>query len=222
MRATSRLFATVKPVRSAVLEVGAPTGLTGLKTHRAPRSTLIYLYSATLDKLHRLPESSVYRQSTENLTRHRLKLIEATKPEGLDDWQARLHKQVEERKGLFEQFGTDYRGSVENTSVAQKDAPTSELSSGGKGGDELTRTRVGKRERWNGRDFVVKPVRPERNELTEEWDGEEVTDEPEGLRTWEERKEQWAGHDGDPLHDQMELLNEDFEFEPEPRLSVEQ
>ena len=222
MRATSLLLAAVKPVRSGVLEVGAPTGLTGLKTHRAPRSTLIYLYSATLDKLRRLPESSVYRQSTENLTRHRLNIVEATKPEGLEDWHARLQKQVEQRKGLFEQFGTDYRGSTGNTSVAKNDAPENELSGGTKVKEEFTQTRIGKRERWNGHEFVVKPVLPQRDELTDEWDGEEVTDEPEGIRTFEERQEQWAGHDGDPLHDQMELLNEDFDFEPEPKLSVEQ
>ena len=221
MRITSRLLAAVKPVRSAVLEVGAPTGLTGLRTHRAPRSTLIYLYSATLDRLQKLPESSVYRQSTENLTRHRLNLVEATTPEGLDDWQTRLQKQVEERKGLFEQFGTDYR-DVTSTSLAQKDDPANEAISNDKKGEESARVRIGKRERWNGRDFVVKPVSRKRDELTEEWDGEEVTDEPEGLRTVEERQEQWAGFDGDPLHDRMELLNEDFEFEPEPRLSVEQ
>ena len=221
MRYTSQLFAAVKPVRSNVLEAGTPTGLTGLRTHRAPRSTLIYLYSATLDKLQRLPDSSVYRQSTENLTRHRLKLIDATKPEGLDDWQARLQRQVEERKGLFEQFGTDRR-DVTSTGVAQTDAPANETVKEGKKGEEFARMRIGKRERWNGRDFVIKPVSRRRDELTEEWDGEEVTDEPEGLRTLEEREEQWAGFDGDPLHDRMELLDEDFEFEPEPRLSVEQ
>lgn len=221
MRITSQLLAAVKPVRSSVLEVGAPTGLTGLRTHRAPRSTLIYLFSATLDKLQRLPESSIYRQATENLTRYRLNLVEATKPEGLDDWQARLQRQVEERKGLFDQFGTDHR-NVTSTSLVQKDGPENETIDEDEKKNEFVRVRIGKRERWNGRDFVVKPVSHKRDELTEEWDGEEVTDEPEGLRTMEERQEQWAGFDGDPLHDQMELLDEDFEFEPEPRLSVEQ
>jgi NADH dehydrogenase (ubiquinone) 1 alpha subcomplex subunit 5 len=92
MRAASRLLASVKP--GQFLEAGTPTGLTGLLTHNSPRSTLLYLYNSTLDKLQDVPESSVYRQSTEALTRHRLKIIETAKPAGWDDWSAKIQQQI--------------------------------------------------------------------------------------------------------------------------------
>ncbi|GKT85199.1 NADH-ubiquinone oxidoreductase subunit [Colletotrichum tofieldiae] len=59
MRRTFRLLAGVKPAR--YLEAGTPTGLTGLWTHNSPRSTLLYLYGTTLEKLKTVPESSLYR-----------------------------------------------------------------------------------------------------------------------------------------------------------------
>ena len=229
MRATSRLFANVKTVKSALLEPGTPTGLTGLATHGAPRSTLIYLYSATLDKLKGFPESSLYRQSTENLTRHRLKLVEETKPEGQEAWEGRLRKQIEERKGIFKAFGTDIRDdatttvtSSGETGIAEKGEVTEEIMNGSSKAQEKAMLKAGQRERWNGREFVVQPVRPERNELTEEWDGEEVTDELEGIRTEEERRAQWKNFDGDLYHDQMQLMDDDLKYEPEPRLTAEQ
>lgn len=91
MRPAARLLAAVqKPVR--YLEPGAPTGLTGLPTHASPRSTLLYVYNNTLEKLKFFPEHSVYRQSTEALTRHRLSVIENVKPAGLEEWQTRIQK----------------------------------------------------------------------------------------------------------------------------------
>lgn len=99
MRAASRLFASVKP--GQFLEAGTPTGLTGLLTHNSPRSTLLYLYNSTLDKLQHIPESSVYRQSTEALTKHRLNIIEAAKPPGWDEWAQKIQQQVaEDPKGF--------------------------------------------------------------------------------------------------------------------------
>jgi NADH dehydrogenase (ubiquinone) 1 alpha subcomplex subunit 5 len=92
MRAAFRLLASVKP--GQFIEPGAPTGLTGLLTHPSPRSTLLYHYNATLDKLKQMPESSVYRQSTEALTRHRLAMVEQSKPAGWDEWQQRIKMQV--------------------------------------------------------------------------------------------------------------------------------
>lgn len=92
MRAASRLLASVKP--GQFLEAGTPTGLTGLLTHNSPRSALLYLYNSTLDKLQHIPESSVYRQSTEALTRHRLKIIEAAKPPGWDEWSLKIQEQI--------------------------------------------------------------------------------------------------------------------------------
>lgn len=92
MRAASRLFAAVKP--GQYLEAGAPTGLTGLATHPSPRSTLLFHYTSTLTKLKQIPESSVYRQSTEALTRHRLSIIEESKPKGWDQWQSNILSQL--------------------------------------------------------------------------------------------------------------------------------
>lgn len=93
MRATLRLLANVKPAR--YLEPFTPTGLTGLTTHPNPRPTLIYLYTTTLKKLKDFPESSVYRQSTEALTKQRLDVVKSTKPPGFDEWLARVRAVVE-------------------------------------------------------------------------------------------------------------------------------
>ncbi|KAK4959915.1 hypothetical protein LTR10_002803 [Elasticomyces elasticus] len=100
MRATTRLLAVIS--KSTPLVPGSPTGLTGLPTHAAPRSTLLYLYHQTLSKLQAgFPESSVYRQSTEALTKHRLSIIEAVKPEGLQAWQERVKKIVDAHPEAF-------------------------------------------------------------------------------------------------------------------------
>ena len=80
---------------SKFLEAGAPTGLTGLLTHASPRSSLIQIYKSTLAAVAQMPESSVYRQSTEALTRHRLAIVEKAQPEGLAEWQTRLRGAVE-------------------------------------------------------------------------------------------------------------------------------
>ncbi|KAF2155019.1 hypothetical protein K461DRAFT_266348 [Myriangium duriaei CBS 260.36] len=95
MRATRTLRAVAQ---SSVkfLEAGAPTGLTGLLTHASPRPALISIYNLTLQKLQQMPESSVYRQSTEALTRHRLSIVEAVQPEGHSAWQGRVQKSLEE------------------------------------------------------------------------------------------------------------------------------
>lgn len=99
MRSSLRLLANVKPAR--YLEPFAPTGLTGLITHPSPRPTLIYLYTTTLEKLKAFPESSVYRQSTEALTRHRLQIVESTKPPGYDAWLERARKAVQAEPERF-------------------------------------------------------------------------------------------------------------------------
>jgi NADH dehydrogenase (ubiquinone) 1 alpha subcomplex subunit 5 len=90
MRQSTRLLAAVQ----RTLEPGNPTGLTGLHTLIAPRSTLIHLYSSTLSQLSQIPASSVYRQSTEALTKKRLAIIESTKPPGFDSWQDRVRYQI--------------------------------------------------------------------------------------------------------------------------------
>ncbi|KAK5119576.1 hypothetical protein LTR85_007405 [Meristemomyces frigidus] len=113
MRAALRLFASVQK-NAQFLEAGAPTGLTGLLTHAAPRSTLLYLYSSTLEKLKQFPESSVYRQSTEALTRHRMQIIENVRPAGLEEWQQRVQKTVDEHPEAFRKIPiTTHSGKTE-------------------------------------------------------------------------------------------------------------
>ena len=158
MRSTFRLLASVKPVR--FLEPGSPTGLTGLFNHPAPRSTLIYLYSSTLDKLKGLPETSVYRQSTESLTRHRLKILEAVKPEGYDAWAERAKKRIAEHPDVF------------NTPLGGVDHEE---------GKHVKTTH-------DGRTFVTTQLQDEPDERLEEWDGEAIeAPELEGTRTRAER-----------------------------------
>jgi NADH dehydrogenase (ubiquinone) 1 alpha subcomplex subunit 5 len=103
MRAASRLLASAKSVR--LLEVGSPTGLTGLVAHPSPHSTLVYLYNSTLDKLKQFPENSVYRQATENLTKRRLQIVEKVKPAGFDEWQNRVEKQLAAKYAATRQIG---------------------------------------------------------------------------------------------------------------------
>ncbi|XP_028405686.1 NADH dehydrogenase [ubiquinone] 1 alpha subcomplex subunit 5-like [Dendronephthya gigantea] len=52
------------------------TGLTGLAVSKNPRETLISVYNKTLDVLSTMPSTAVYRTSTENLTKQRIKLVE--------------------------------------------------------------------------------------------------------------------------------------------------
>ncbi|KAF2442935.1 hypothetical protein P171DRAFT_433307 [Karstenula rhodostoma CBS 690.94] len=111
MRAAARLLAAVR--QGKYLEPGAPTGLTGLLTHPSPRSTLLYHYTSTLDKLQQIPESSVYRQSTEALTKHRLKIIEEAIPAGWARWQERVQNIVHEDPSAFQTIQTSQGTVVE-------------------------------------------------------------------------------------------------------------
>ncbi|MCJ1464284.1 hypothetical protein MMC07_002897 [Pseudocyphellaria aurata] len=99
MRVTMRRLASVKPGR--FLEAGDPTGLTGLLTHPSPRSTLLYLYSATLEKLKWFPKHSVYRQSTEALTKHRYNVVDSVKPPGYDEWLKRVEGKATEKPSVL-------------------------------------------------------------------------------------------------------------------------
>lgn len=94
MRQSFRLLAAVNQT-ARYFESGAPTGLTGLLTSASARSSLLYLYASTLERLQPIPETSLYRQSVEAVTRHRLALVEATKPAGYDEWKARATALIE-------------------------------------------------------------------------------------------------------------------------------
>ncbi|EZF31099.1 hypothetical protein H109_02483 [Trichophyton interdigitale MR816] len=123
MRATLRLLANVKPAR--YLEPFTPTGLTGLSTHPSPRPTLIYLYTTTLQKLKAIPESSVYRKSTEALTKHRLDVVQSTKPPGFDAWLQRVRALVAENpdkyKAALREDGTYAAFQLEEENIAKED-----------------------------------------------------------------------------------------------------
>ncbi|OAX81583.1 hypothetical protein ACJ72_04074 [Emergomyces africanus] len=104
MRSTLRLLANVKPAR--FLQPHAPTGLTGLTTHPRPRQALLILYTTTLNKLQSIPESSVYRQATEALTKHRLKIVESTKPPGYEKWQQEVQQKAAANPDLVKTIST--------------------------------------------------------------------------------------------------------------------
>ncbi|KAH9909143.1 ETC complex I subunit conserved region-domain-containing protein [Xylariomycetidae sp. FL2044] len=158
MRRTLRLFASVKPAR--YLEAGNPTGLTGLYTHSSPRSSLLYLYSRTLEKLGRFPESSAYRQSVEALTKHRMAIVEAAEPAGHREWSERALKILQEHGG---EFGIQ--------------------TEAGPGGARLMQVASG------GQVFVHRTDPEETDERTEEWDGEPVpAEDDQGLRGPDERQ----------------------------------
>ncbi|PQE29203.1 hypothetical protein CJF30_00004251 [Rutstroemia sp. NJR-2017a BBW] len=160
MRRTLRQLAAVKPAR--YLEPYAPTGLTGLLTHPAPRSTLIYVYSSTLDKLKQFPETSLYRQSAEALTKHRLKIVQDVVPEGYEAWSEKASKLMKEHPEVF----TTPKGGVSH--------------------DGETHVMQIKDEKV----FVRTKIEPEVDWSREEWDGEVGAPELEGVRTTAERKDQ--------------------------------
>lgn len=180
MRQTLRLLASVKPVAARYLEVGAPTGLTGLHTNPSPRSTLLYLYSTTLDKLKAVPETSVYRQSVEAVTKHRMSLVEAVKPEGYDEWKAKALEILEKHPKHFDAVS---RPMADGSTAAGVER--------------------------GGKFFVVRHTQPEVDVRYQEWDGEPVSEgELEGTRTTEERKDQ-AAIFMDPFEgDDVEWVNE--------------
>lgn len=103
MRPALRLFAAVR----GTIEPGTPTGLTGLLTHPAPRSTLMYLYSTTLTKLQQIPESSVYRQSVEALTKKRLAIVEAQTAPGHYAWLDTMRYRIDEFQQAQKKAGLD-------------------------------------------------------------------------------------------------------------------
>jgi len=105
MKSTHRLLASAVS-KAGYLNPLAPTGLAGILTHPAPRPALIFTYTATLDKLRKLPESSVYRQSTEALTKHRLAIVESVQPAGYDEWRARLDAQLAANPDIFGPHGS--------------------------------------------------------------------------------------------------------------------
>ena len=158
MRAAIRLLASVQR-SSQILEPGAPTGITGLFTHPSPRTTLLYLYSSTLDKLKQFPEHSVYRQSTEALTKHRLNIIESVKPAGLEEWQKRVQPIVDDHPEAFRRVSITHASSSTEFNVIWKDAAVARMES----------------EEWNDEDPSKKQLEGIRTEEERRGLGREIT-----------------------------------------------
>ncbi|KAI8957639.1 ETC complex I subunit conserved region-domain-containing protein [Daldinia sp. FL1419] len=191
MRRTLRLLAAVKPAR--YLEAGAPTGLTGLFTHSSPRSTLLYLYTRTLEKLQDIPESSLYRQSIEALTKHRLAIVEAAEPPGYAEWAQRARKIAEANPERF------------NVSTAGANRPAE--------GSRALQVKSG------GKLFVHRSEPAPADERYEEWNGER--DEgpgSEGLKGEEDRRDIEALFTREPT-DGPDVK---VQWEPEPQLTADQ
>ncbi|KAI1409150.1 ETC complex I subunit conserved region-domain-containing protein [Hypoxylon sp. FL1857] len=192
MRRTLRLFAAVKPAR--YLEPGTPTGLTGLYTHGSPRATLLYLYSRTLEKLQQFPESSLYRQSVEALTKHRMAAVEAVEPPGYAEWAARARKIAEANPREFNVT------TVPNSNRPDERASVLQIQSG-------------------GRLFVHRTDPEPQDERLEEWDGE-MDEGPgsEGLKGPEDRQEHELLFTRKPLDSPEEKVY----WEHEPQLTADQ
>ncbi|ORY58180.1 ETC complex I subunit conserved region-domain-containing protein [Pseudomassariella vexata] len=159
MRRTLRLLANVKPVR--YLEAGNPTGLTGLYTHSSPRSSLLFLYSKTLDKLKEAPESSLYRQSVEAVTKHRMAIVAAQEPPGYKEWQEKAKKMLSDQPESFKLSSNANIDGGKSNIVYQ-----------------------------NGQAFMIRHTPSEKDSRYEEWDGElDEGGELEGLRSEEERED---------------------------------
>lgn len=186
-----RLLANVKPGR--FLEAGTPTGLTGLFTHEAPRSALIYIYTSTLDKLKALPETSVYRQSAESLTNHRLKIVESVKAPGWEEWAEKAKAKIAANPEVFNtpEGGVDHEG--------------------GAYGKHMKSVK-------QGRTFIATQNQLEPDEREEEWDGETVaTPLSEGPRSSAESRSLKGIARPRPGSDQKTIT-----WEPEPPLEASQ
>jgi NADH dehydrogenase (ubiquinone) 1 alpha subcomplex subunit 5 len=168
MRRTLRLFAGVKPVR--YLEAGNPTGLAGLATHPTPRSTLLYLYASTLEKLKTVPEHSLYRQSVEALTKQRMALVESMVPPGYEEWAVTARERIAKHPEQFQ--------------IA------------GRGPNEPNATPVVR----NGAQFLISRLPRTMDPRFEEWDSEaDEGPTLEGSRSEEERKDQGLNAERTPI-----------------------
>ncbi|KAK3688148.1 ETC complex I subunit conserved region-domain-containing protein [Podospora appendiculata] len=157
MRRTFRQLASVKPAR--YLEAGTPTGLTGLRTHISPRSTLLYLYSSTLEKIQAAPAHSLYRQSVEAVTKHRMALVEAVVPPGHAEWAERTRATLAAHPEQFKLVSSE---TVDGAAAIRVER--------------------------DGRAFVVRHVPKPKDERVTEWDGEiDEGAELEGTRSLEEK-----------------------------------
>lgn len=147
MRSSLRLLASVQrstATTATYLEPGAPTGITGLATAASPRSTLLYLYHSTLQKLAKFPAHSVYRQSTEALTKQRMAIVESTIPAGLAEWHQRIAPVVEANPKAFRVIPALTPATKGEFNIVWKDAVIKPNKKGKFGQDEWDGEKVGK------------------------------------------------------------------------------
>ncbi len=104
----------------------------------------------------------MYRQSTEALTKHRMALVEATKPPGYEEWAARTAKRIADDP---EKFSAVSSSRVDGSHTWQVDR--------------------------DGKKFLIRHQPPEVDMREQEWDGE-INEGPEleGPRGEEERRDQ--------------------------------
>ena len=74
-----------------------------------------------MDKLKQFPEHSIYRQSTEALTKHRMSIIEKVKPAGLEEWQGRIQKVVDNHPEAFRKIPVATVGGEKTFNIVWKD-----------------------------------------------------------------------------------------------------
>lgn len=122
-----------------------------------------------------------------------MKIVEAVVPPGYKEWVERANKTIEEHPDVF----TTEKGKVPHDGL---EGPKSIL------------TTVG------GERFMISRPQEEYDDQAVEWDGEENRGmEPEGTRTWEERKSQLEWGAERPGSDLKEV-----KFEREPMLTADQ
>lgn len=156
----------------------------------------MYLYSSTLEKLKDVPETSLYRQSTEALTKHRMDIVSAVVPEGYEAWAAKASKVIKEHPEVF----NTPEGGVDHASTE------------GPGSEKMVRSVV------NGKVFITSKQEQVADEINDEWDGERDTGpELEGTRTQEERKSQVLLTRERPGSDKKTVT-----LDPEPALTAQQ
>ncbi|KAF9644670.1 NADH2 dehydrogenase [Thelephora ganbajun] len=86
------MFRLTRPLFQAIRS----TSLTGLAVHPSPLPELAKAYESTLNLLSTIPETSVYRQGVEALTRNKLKIVQEANGDV-----AAVEKKLDE--GLIEQ-----------------------------------------------------------------------------------------------------------------------
>ena len=87
------MFRLTRPLFQAIR---SSTGLTGLAVHPNPLPELTKAYESTLNLLSTIPETSIYRQGVEALTKNKLKIVQEAKGDV-----AAAEKKLDE--GLIEQ-----------------------------------------------------------------------------------------------------------------------